>query len=1085
MRVLSRHWLFALLVFIVALAGACSFAPDLGNGAIACGVGGTCPPGYFCAVDGKCYLPGSGPGPIGVDGGDVVSVVSVEDISVQEGNEGTTDAVFTVKVAPPSTKEIRVDYATIDETAKAPADYTSATGTLVIPAGAATGTVTVKVTADRVVEEAEKFSLELKNPENATLGNPSKAACTITDDDTPGIAIDDATVVEGNAELSDMSFKVFLTKAYAEVVTVNYATANGTALEGSDFVSSADTVTFQPGETEKSIIVPIKGDTRHEVDKTFVVNLSNAVGAPLVDAQATGTIKDDDPVPSLTINDVAVMEDDSGTTTMTFEVKLSTASGELVKVDFATGGGTAAANDYAGTNGTLTFDPDVTTKTIAVQINGDTIDEPDETFNVVLSNPVGATLTKSTGVGTIENNDLPPAISIDDVALLEGAPGATPTMTFTLKLSGPSGKQVTVAWATENDSATAGSDFTAGSGTVTFAVGDTQKTINVALIGDAVDEGPERFFVNLSNPVNATIEKAQGIGTILNDDGVLPLVSISDVTVTEGNSGAVTATFNVTLSVGSSSPIAVTFETVNLTASAGTDYIAQNGTVSFAAFETSKPISITVNGDELYEATETFAVNLTGATNANIVDAQGIGTITNDDTEPTVSIADIVQVEGNSGTSAFAFPVTLSKPSAFQVTVNYTTANGTASSGSDYAATSSVLTFAPGETTKDVLVTVNGDQAYEDTETFTVTLSNPVNTTITKAVATGTITADDDPPVFTIDDVTKQEGNTGLTSFTFTVTKTGSTTKEANVTWATADDTAVQPSDYQANGATLTFLPAETTKTITVSVVTDTIPEGDEQFFVNLTNPVNATIGDAQGRGLIQNDDGAIRTLSINDRTVTEGSFGTVTVQFTVTLSPQINQQVTVDWATADGTAKAGADYVAANGTLVFNAGQTSKTITITVNHDTLDEDNETFFVNLSNPSANATILKGQGQGTITDNDPTPTLSVNNQTVTEGDGADKTVTFTITLSAASGRAVTVDYETVDGTAKSTGMGRDFVAVPTTTATFAPGETTKQVQVTIKSDNNDESTEQFTFVLSNPTNATILDGSGTCTINDDD
>ena len=119
--------------------------------------------------------------------------------------------------------------------------------------------------------------------------------------------------------------------------------------------------------------------------------------------------------------------------------------------------------------------------------------------------------------------------------------------------------------------------------------------------------------------------------------------------------------------------------------------------------------------------------------------------------------------------------------------------------------------------------------------------------------------------------------------------------------------------------------------------------------------------------------------------TVTEGNSGTTTAAFTVTLSAASPQTVTVNYATANGTATAGSDYVAQTGTLSFTAGQTSKTISVTVNGDTTVEPNETFFVNLSSPSG-ATIADAQGQGTITNDDSAalPTLSINDVTVTEG-----------------------------------------------------------------------------------------------------
>src|SRR6185295_7405600 len=172
------------------------------------------------------------------------------------------------------------------------------------------------------------------------------------------------------------------------------------------------------------------------------------------------------------------------------------------------------------------------------------------------------------------------------------------------------------------------------------------------------------------------------------------------------------------------------------------------------------------------------------------------------------------------------------------------------------------------------------------------------------------------------------------------------TTSSATVTvnWATADGTANQPSDYTQGSAALTFNPGETTKTVTVVVNGDTVAEANETFFVNLSGASGATVSDSQGQGTITNDDAA--SLSINDVTVTEGNTGTVNANFTVTLSTTSSATVTVNWATADGTATQPSDYTQGSSALTFNPGETTKTVTVVVKGDTVAEANETFFVN-------------------------------------------------------------------------------------------------------------------------------------------
>jgi hypothetical protein len=223
--------------------------------------------------------------------------------------------------------------------------------------------------------------------------------------------------------------------------------------------------------------------------------------------------------------------------------------------------------------------------------------------------------------------------------------------------------------------------------------------------------------------------------------------------------------------------------------------------------------------------------------------------------------------------------------------------------------------------------------------------------------------------------------------------------------------------------------------------------------------------------------------LSINDVTHNEGNAGQTDYTFTVTLSPASDQTVTVDYATADGTANAPSDYIAHPATqLSFAPGDTQKQFTVKVNGDTLFEPDEAFVVNLSNASANATVSDNQGTGTITNDDGMPAVSINDVFVAEPDTAGTTnATFNVTLSQASASPVTVTYQTADGTANAPA---DYNAVAPTVLTFDPGQTSKNVSVTVNADALAEGAETFTVNLSNPSsNATIADSSGTGTITD--
>jgi serralysin len=266
----------------------------------------------------------------------------------------------------------------------------------------------------------------------------------------------------------------------------------------------------------------------------------------------------------------------------------------------------------------------------------------------------------------------------------------------------------------------------------------------VTISGDSTIEADETFFMNLSNATGATISDNQGVGTITNDDSG-PTFAISNATVTEGNSGATTATFTVTKTGATELTATVSVSTSSGTASSGSDYVdVAPTTLTFLSSETTKTVSVTINGDSTFEANETFFMNLSNASNATISDSQGLGTISNDDLAPTFAIDNATVTEGNSGATTATFTVTKTGATELTATVSAATSNGTASSSSDYlAVASTILTFAPSETTKTVSVTINGDSTFEADETFFVNLSTASSATISDSQGLGTITNDD------------------------------------------------------------------------------------------------------------------------------------------------------------------------------------------------------------------------------------------------------------------------------------------------------------------------------------------------------
>ncbi|MBN1155718.1 PKD domain-containing protein [candidate division KSB1 bacterium] len=979
-------------------------------------------------------------------------------LSINDRTDFETNGMmmFTITLSAVSGRNVSVGYQTANGTAIAPGDYTATSGTATILAGNTSTTIYIPINDDMIDETDETFTVNLINPVNATIADAQGQGVIQDDDYPPYVGISDE--IE-NESVGTMTFTVSLAIASGKDITIDYQTANGTAVAPGDYTSTSGTVSILAGNMTATFDVPIIDDPMDENTENFLVNLSNPVNATLADGQGQGVIEDNDDPPTISISDETEKE---GAGTMSFTVTLSAASSQPISMLYLTTNGTAAEpGDYTSTYGVLNIPVGNASATINVPIIDDLLDEPDETFTVDLSNPVNATISDGQGQGTIQDNDDPPTISISDETEDEGVG----TMSFTVTLSATSSQQISVLYQTMDGTAAAPGDYTSTSGTLNIQAGNTSATINVPIIDDLLDENDENFVVRLSNPVNVTISDGSGQGTIQDNDDP-PTISISDETEDESIG---TMTFTVSLSAASGKVVSVDYHTLDAIAVAPGDYTSTSGTLNIPAGNTSANISVPIIDDLLDEPdNEDFVVRLSDPVNASIADGSGRGTIHDNDDPPTISISDETEDEG---VGTMSFTVTLSAASSWPISMLYQTTNGSAAAPGDYINTNGTLNIPAGNTSATINVPIVDDLLDEPDETFRVNLNNPLNATISDGQGQGTIRDNDAPPTISISDETEDEG-VGI--MTFTLTLSAPSSFGIHVNYSIRNNSAWNGQDYTApeNGVIL-FAPGQTSRTLDVTIIDDLLDENDETFRVGLWMPNNATIADGEGIGtILDNDDPP--TISISDETENEG---VGTMSFTVTLSAASSKSISVQYQTVDGTALDPGDYTSTSGTLNIPAGNTSAMIDVPIIDDLMDESDEDFVVRLSNP-VNATISDGSGQATIQDNDDPPTISISDETENEGVG---TMSFTMTLSAASSQPIAVFYQTVDGTAGAPG---DYTST-SATLTIPPGHTSATINVPIIDDLLDEPNETFTVDLSSPVNATISDGSGQATIQDND
>jgi len=318
-------------------------------------------------------------------------------------------------------------------------------------------------------------------------------------------------------------------------------------------------------------------------------------------------------------------EGDSATHDAEVAVSLSAPTRRTVNVDYATSDGTAGQpGDYTATSGRLTFAPGDEVKKIKVPVRADVLDEGDEQLDVTLSEPGGGTPVNATmpadktGTLTLVDDDPEPAVSIRDEVFVEEGDTADVTALMPVRLSAPSGRRVTVAYATEAASATAGDDYETTTGTLTFDPGDpTVKTIAVPIRGDTLDEPAEPLTLRLSAPSNASLDPSVADSTIRIVDqdpprppSATPSLSVDDVRVAEGNTGENPARLRLQLSESTDQAVTASYSTADVTAQAPTDYDAESGTVTFSPGERTAVVDVPVNGDKTDESDEAFDLNL-------------------------------------------------------------------------------------------------------------------------------------------------------------------------------------------------------------------------------------------------------------------------------------------------------------------------------------------------------------------------------------------------------------------------------------------------------------------------------------------
>ena len=1000
--------------------------------------------------------------------------LSISDASVTEGDSGSATLDFTVTLDRTATETVTVDWETSDGTATAGTDYTAGNGTLTFSIGDSSKTVSVTVAGDNVDEPNETFTVTLSNASSgATIGDGT-ATGTITDNDaspTVTLMLSPDTISEAGG-VSTATASLSHPSGLETTVTVSVVPVSP-AVAGDYRLSSNVVLTIAAGAMDSTGTVTITA-VDNDVDApdkevTVWATTTNAHSGSVQDS-APLTIEDDDnaaPTGAPTIDDTTPVvgetltadasnvDDPNGLTNRSFTWQWIRVSGGT-ETDLA--GATTASYTVA--------DADVGA-TLKVRV-GFTDDEGTEETVESAETAVVEALPR-------------PVVAVAPVAspVAEGEDAQ-----FRVTRTGVTAGALTVAYRVSETGAMV-APGEEGAKSVDFGDGDTEQTVTVPTVEDTVHVADSTVTVTLTPDAAYDLGTATAEVTVTDDDNAAPTgaPTIDDTTPVVGQTLTVDPS-------GIDDPDGLTGATyawrwVRVASGGGETEVGTGSSYVVAAGDVGATLkveaSFTDDGGtaETVESAETAVVAVA---------------------LPVLSIGDSSVDEGDSDDRTTLYlTVTLSRAWSGPVTVRWSTADGTAAAGRDYTAGNGSLTFGAGETGKTVSVSVTGDEVDEPDETFTVRLSSPSGATIGDGTATGTITDDDDAPAVTLvltpDSI---EENGGLSTVTARLDRPSSEATTVTVTVtpvlpAVADDytlsanpeLTVAADDYTlSSNPELTVAAGETESTgaVTVTAVDNAVDAPDKVVMVSATaaNPQGVTAPEDVTLTIVDDDE---PELSIDDASVDEGDSGSTTMQFTVMLDPSARGEVTVDWATADGTATAGRDYTAGNGSLTFGAGDTSRTVTVMVTDDHVDEPDETFTVTLSN-AVGAVLGDATGTGTIVDDDdpPTVTLVLTPDTIEENGGVS---TVTARLDHPSSEETTV---TVSVTPVSPAVAGDCTLSASRVLTVAAGATTSTGVVTIAAVDNDVGAlDKEVTVSATATNALgiVAPEAVTLTIRDDD
>ncbi|MDB6125895.1 MAG: hypothetical protein JWQ71_4888 [Pedosphaera sp.] len=642
-------------------------------------------------------------------------------------------------------------------------------------------------------------------------------------------------------------------------VFVQFATSNGTAISGVDYIGQTNTLTFPVGETFQTVTLPILNNLLVESNKT--VNLTLVKVLPPGNAIELGgqptavlTILNDDSTVNFSAATYRVNKNAVNGAAVISVVRGGSAIGSA-SVDFSTttNGTAIPVTDYIPTTNTIYFANGETSKIVTVPINNNGLVEGDLTVGMVLNNPSNTFLLNPVSATlTIVDNNLAPGSLMFSALGYSFTETATNAVITVVRTNGSVG-QVSVHYTVNGGTATAGINYVATNGTLVFADGVTSKTFLVPLLHNPAVEGDQTVNLTLSSPTGgATITGSAMVPLTIVDMDIGLRFSTASYFVNE-TAGAVT--ISVLRVSGTNGAVSVHYATTNGTASAGLDYTAASGLLTFNNGETLKTFDIPILHNPQVEGNQTFSIKLFGASGTGQLVNPSAAVVTIIDIDSGFAFASATNSVNETRTNAIISVVRLGSTIG-TASVNFATSDGTATAGLRYVGTNGVLTFLDGEASKVFTVPIINNNQVDGAQTVNLTLFNPTNNAQLLIPSNSVLTIVDDDAGFSFSSAAYSVDEGGINA-TITVLRSGVTNSTVSVDYATSDGTAHAGTKYFAVSGTLTFTNGEVSKTFSVPIIDESTIGGNETVILNLSNP--------SGSSALVNPNAAVLTIIDND----------------------------------------------------------------------------------------------------------------------------------------------------------------------------------------------------------------------------